>query len=193
LAVGANGEREDIMKTKRNLIVGVLAMALLGGLSLWQQGLGTGLVRGSNSTLEQTVRAATTQFKSVEAATNAGYAEFYGCVSGPEDGAMGVHYVNGDLVGDGAVDAAHPEAMIYELEGGRLRLVGVEYVVLAADWDQNHSAPPVLQGQVFHYAGSPNRYKIPAFYSLHVWAWKHNHHGTFAEWNPSVSCDNFAG
>ena len=32
----------------------------------------------------------------------------------------------------------------------------------------------------------------PAFYELHVWAWKDNPRGSFADWNPSVSCDAWA-
>ena len=31
-------------------------------------------------------------------------------------------------------------------------------------------------------------YRLPAFYSLHAWIWKHNRAGTFAMWNPQVSC-----
>ena len=59
----------------------------------------------------------------------AGYALFLGCVSSPQDGAMGIHYVNGDLVGDGKLDASRPEALMYEPKGGKLELVGVEYIV----------------------------------------------------------------
>jgi len=32
---------------------------------------------------------------------------------------------------------------------------------------------------------------LPAFYALHVWAWKDNPNGTFVNWNPAVSCDAF--
>ena len=28
---------------------------------------------------------------------------------------------------------------------------------------------------------------------LHVWAWKDNPNGTFANWNPDVSCDAYNG
>jgi hypothetical protein len=45
-------------------------------------------------------------------------------------------------------------------------------------------------GQTFHFNSSPNRYGIPAFYALHVWAWKHNPHGMFVDWNPKVSCED---
>jgi hypothetical protein len=144
--------------------------------------------------LVETVREATTDFQDVTAAEAAGYGVFHGCVSGPQEGAMGVHYVNGDLVGDGELDAARPEALIYEDQNGTMRLLGVEYVVIAETWDANNNAmPPVLMGQLFNYVGSPNRYGIPAFYELHVWAWKNNPSGMFSDWNPLVSCEDFHG
>jgi hypothetical protein len=80
---------------------------------------------------------------------------------------------------------------MYEARNGQLRFVGVEYVVIAEAWHANHDAPPVLMGQLFHYVGSPNRYGIPPFYELHVWAWKSNANGTFTDWNPRVSCADY--
>ena len=141
--------------------------------------------------LVEEVRRGTERFKDPAAATAAGYAPFLGCVSGPQEGAMGLHYVNGDLVGDGLVDPQRPEALMYEAKNGRLHLVGVEYIVPAEAWNAGNAAPPTLLGQAFHYTGSPNRYGIPAFYALHVWAWKHNPHGMFVDWNPRVSCEGF--
>src|SRR5262245_19813091 len=58
----------------------------------------------SHTPLVDAVRRATETFKDVTAATSAGYAAFLGCVSGPQDGAMGIHFVNGTLVGDGQLD-----------------------------------------------------------------------------------------
>jgi hypothetical protein len=49
------------------------------------------------------VRRATERYQDVSAATAAGYALFLGCVSSPTGGAMGIHYVNGELVGDGKI------------------------------------------------------------------------------------------
>ena len=89
--------------------------------------------------------------------------------------------------------ATRPEALIYEDQNRRMRLLGVEYVVIAEAWHANNQMPPVLMGQLFNYVGSPNRYGIPAFYELHVWAWKNNPNGTFADWNPLVACDDFVG
>ena len=77
------------------------------------------------------------------------------------------------------------------MRNARLQLVGVEYVVIAEAWDANNEMPPSLMGQVFHFVGAPNRYRIPAFYELHVWAWKQNPNGMFTDWNPKVSCEEY--
>jgi len=49
--------------------------------------------------------------------------------------------------------------------------------------------PARLDSHLFHFVGEPNRYGLPAFYELHVWAWRRNPSGTFADFNPVVSCD----
>ena len=141
------------------------------------------------ASLVQAVRDATRQFIDVNAATAAGYGRFLGCVSGPEHGAMGVHYVDGTLVGDGNIDGSRPEALIYEPVGDGLRLVGVEFIVDAATWLAHHPTPPVLGGQTFQFVGSPNRYALPAFFELHVWAWRDNPNGAFVDWNTRVTCE----
>jgi hypothetical protein len=141
--------------------------------------------------LVKVVRQATARFHDVNVAEAEGYGKFLGCVSGEDEGAMGVHYVNGDLVGDGELDAERPEAVMYEQRDGRLRLVAAEFVVLADDWNAHHDTPPVLMGQSFHFNESPNRYGLPEYYDLHVWAWKDNPNGTFTEFNPDVSCEEY--
>jgi len=140
--------------------------------------------------LVEVVRGAIQRFADPSAATAVGYGPSLVCVNGPQEGAMGIHYVNGALVGDGQLDPEKPEALMYEPKNGRLQLVGVEFIVLAEQWDVAHTDPPTLLGQLFHYVGSPNRYRIPAFYELHVWAARDNPNGTFADWNPKVSCDD---
>jgi hypothetical protein len=123
-----------------------------------------------------------------------GYAEQFGCVSGSDEGAMGVHLVNGALVGDAVLDVSRPELLVYEpTPGGHLRLIGADYLVLADAWHKHTPEPPELMGQLFHLFESPNRFGLPAFYTLHVWAWKENPHGTFVNWHPKVSCDGFTG
>jgi hypothetical protein len=97
--------------------------------------------------------------------------------------------VNPTLVGDGQIDAAHPEALIYEPSNGKMRLVGVEFIVDAAPWLKSHDGPPILEGQTFLLVDSPNRYNIPAFFELHVWAWRDNPQGAFVDWNNRVTCE----
>lgn len=107
----------------------------------------------------------------------------------PGMGAMGVHYVKGPLVADGVLRATAPEALVYAPSAaGRLRLVAVEYVVLKSAWQKRHASPPSLFGHRFDLTPAGNRFGLPAFYSLHAWIWQHNPAGTFAMWNPDVTC-----
>lgn len=143
--------------------------------------------------LARDVRHATQRFQDVNAATAAGYVSTENCVSGPNEGAMGVHYVNDAYIADGVLDVQRPEVLVYEPLNGQLRLVAVEYLVVAQQWDAANETPAVLGGQLFNYVGAPNRLRLPAYYELHVWAWKRNSSGTFADWNPRVSCVQFTG
>lgn len=143
--------------------------------------------------LIKVVRDATARFKDVSVAQAEGYTLQFGCVSGDSAGAMGLHYVNGDLVSRGVLDATHPQIVIYEaMPGGHLRLTGADYLLFQAAWDANNPAPPQLMGQAFHLFDAPNRFGLPAFYTLHVWAWKDNPNGAFVNWHPNVSCESFA-
>jgi hypothetical protein len=139
------------------------------------------------------VRAATRSFHDVNAALAAGYVSTGDCVTGPEEGAMGVHYVNAAYLEDGQLDVSRPEILVYEPRHGRLRLAAVEFFVVAEQWDAGNEGPPVIGGQLFHYSGAPNRLRSPAYYQLHVWAWQENPKGTFVDWNPNVSCESYAG
>jgi hypothetical protein len=140
------------------------------------------------------VRESTERFKDVSVALAEGYALQFGCVSGSDAGAMGLHYVNGNLVNSGVLDATRPQIVIYEaMPGGGLRLIGADYLLIADAWNAKHSSPPELMGQLFHLFESPNRFGLPAFYTLHVWAWKSNPKGAFVNWHPNVSCDSFSG
>jgi hypothetical protein len=145
----------------------------------------------SDGPMVAAVREATAALRDPQAATAAGYAVSSGCVSGPEEGAMGVHYGNAALLGDGLLDVTKPEVLVYEPRNGELQLAAAEYVVIAEQWHAKNEHPPVLNGQHFHYVPAPNRAGLPAHYELHVWAWKRNPRGTFADWNPRVSCDSY--
>jgi hypothetical protein len=144
--------------------------------------------------LVRKVREATARFRDPAAAEAEGYQLMFGCVSGPDSGAMGLHYVNMTFVLDGVLDPARPEIVIYEPQSnGRRRLVGADFLVFAADWHGKNAGTPQLEGQLMHLIESPNRYGLPAFYTLHVWAWKDNPTGMFVNWHAKVSCDSFDG
>jgi len=168
------------------LLCGAIAIAPLFGQQDNHQG------HDAPAKLIQDVRDATRQFLDVNNAGPAGYEPAFGCVSGPDHGAMGIHYVNGTLVGDGELDVMHPEALIYEPEeGNKRRLVGVEYIVDAANWLKNHNnVPPSLDGQDFQFVDAPNRFNLAPFFELHVWAWRDNPQGAFVDWNNSVTCEH---
>ena len=140
------------------------------------------------------VRDATAVFNEPAAALAAGYdlltdAADIACIDHSGSGAMGIHYVNSSLVRAGTIDAARPQALVYErTAAGRLQLGAVEYVVLQADWDAAHESPPALFGEDFMLTSAENRYGLPSFYSLHAWIWKDNPAGMFSMWNHAMSC-----
>ena len=136
------------------------------------------------------VRESTDRFHDMAQAEAEGYALQFGCVSGDSSGAMGLHFVNGALVNSGVIDPSRPQIVIYEpTENGKLKLIGADFLVLADQWkkDPSHTGPPELMGQLFRLFDAPNRFGLPAFYTLHVWAWKDNPNGAFVNWHPNVS------
>jgi hypothetical protein len=144
--------------------------------------------------LPEAVREATERFQDVNDAIAAGYVQNGGCVSGPNEGAMGVHFLKVAHVDD-KLEVENPEVLVYELRRGRLQLVAAEYVTPVAAWSASHAPgdQPHLMGHLLHHVPGPNRYGPDAFYEIHVWAWKGNDHGAFADWNPAVSCANWGG
>lgn len=143
----------------------------------------------------QDARAATARFNSLNQAEAAGYAlppggPLHECIASFDgSGAMGYHFINFGLL-DATIDPTAPEALVYAPDGnGRLKLVAVEYVVFQEPWIAEHGAAlPALFGEEFHTVGFPNRYEVPAFFALHAWIWEPNPAGTFADFNPNVSC-----
>jgi len=138
-------------------------------------------------------KAATARFNSVTQADRGGYGlppggPLHECIASFDGtGAMGFHLINGSLL-DGVIDAAAPEALVYAPDkNGKLKLVALEYVIFADAWTA--ATPPTLFGEEFMFTAAPNRYEIPAFWALHAWIYEGNPSGTFAAFNPAVSCD----
>ena len=139
-------------------------------------------------------KSSTARFHDLDQAVAAGYsvkvADLAGieCIAQPGEGAMGVHMLNpGLLFDEGVIDATQPELLVYEPRNdGTLKLVALEYLVLAEDWEG--ATKPALFGKEFDTTEAGNRYGLPKFYALHAWIWKPNPSGILHAWNPRVDC-----
>ena len=143
---------------------------------------GTAAAASVSNPLVDHVRAANDRLKDVSVAVAEGYTPIP-CTSGIDGGAMGVHYVNAKFMEDETPDLKRPQAVMYEpTPDGKMELVAVEYITF--------KGPASLEGHLFSFTGAPNRYGLAPFYELHVWAWRTNPHGAFADMNPTVTCDH---
>lgn len=147
----------------------------------------------SNSPTQQdkdvsSLRQAIASIQPLSAAQQAGYTVAVGdptdghtCLSDPQAGAMGVHYLNTSLV-SGSPVVTQPQIMIYEpQQDGTTKFVGVEFIIPYSVHGEDQP-PPELFGQQFM--------KNATFHlwGLHVWVGRSNPSGMFAMWNPDVSC-----
>ena len=162
------------------------------------------------------VRAAVARFKDVKVALAEGYirdpmnicdtAEMMGKPA--QLGAMGIHFFRPDILGisgppnprvDGNgthTDFNKPGILIYEPQAdGSLELVAVENLVFQQSW---HAAGN-KQLPSFHGVAYDNMKDDPAtkideahmfepHYDRHVWLYRANPNGMFAQFNPNVSC-----
>lgn len=154
------------------------------------------------------VKRATAAFHDVDKAVAAGYLPptLGPCDASPA-GIMGVHSPNPSLISTPGVDPLRPEVLMYlPKENGGYRLIGVEYlepVILqypdgsrrpwfdSAPWPSTHvvvNPTPSLFGQTFQGPMPGHVPTMPWHWDLHVWAWSPNPSGTFALWNPALSC-----
>ena len=139
---------------------------------------------GDPSTARQLdkVKRVTARFKDIHKAEAAGYVRAGECTTG-RGGAMGVHYINGALLGDPKLDVRKPELLLYEPQAdGSMKLAGVEWMQL----DTGQRAPRLF-GRRFNGPMNHNG-AAPWHYDLHVWIIRRNPRGTFAQYNPRVSC-----
>ena len=167
------------------------------------------------------VLAATERFRDVKVAEAEGYVreptntcETADMMGRPvSDGAMGVHYMRPDLLGITAppnprVDGngthtnfLKPGVLIYEPQAdGSMELVAVENLVFAKSWHAaGNSKPPSFQGVPFdRMADDPataldEAHEFEPHYDRHVWLYRRNPKGLFAQFNPSVTCAHHKG
>ena len=171
-------------------------------------------------TLDQ-VRAATARFQDVNVALAEGYlrdptdvCETADMMGRPAaDGAMGIHFFRPDLLGISAppnprvdgngthVDFLKPGVLIYEPQAdGSLQLVAVENLVFTKAWHAaGHAKPPSFQGVEFDLMkddpATPvdEAHMFEAHYDRHVWLYRENPKGIYAQFNPNVSCKAHKG
>ena len=131
--------------------------------------------------LVKTLKKATNHLKKVEDAVAAGYEPVSPCVEVPGVGAMGIHYLNEAFL-DPVIDPEHPEVLVFMPdEKGKSKLVAVEFLVVG------HEVAPAIAGIQFEpgpFLGS---------HALHAWIYEKNPAGTFADFNPAISCPAGAG
>lgn len=148
-------------------------------------------------TLEE-VRAALDKYQDPILAVHDGYFSTLACVQIPvaggagrvpyQAGGMGVHFLNVGLMGP-KVDPLHPQVLLYEWDGDKLRLTAAEWFVPLST---GVTARPQLFGHPFDGPMEGHHPLMPAMmhhYDLHVWLWKKNPTGMFSPTNPAVKCD----
>ena len=160
----------------------VLAVAAIGAAL-------TGGAHASPPDAVQAAKAASARFHSIQQAEAAGYVLASPCVSSPAGG-MGFHYENPVLMADDTIDPAQPEILVYApMANGELQLVAIEYWKRDADGSllTDGDLPSVL-GQAFDGPMPGHSPVMPVHYDLHVWVYETNPSGTFAPFNPAVTC-----
>ncbi|HEX6051584.1 MAG TPA: hypothetical protein VFZ21_20095 [Gemmatimonadaceae bacterium] len=129
-----------------------------------------------------TLQRVTARYHDIDAAFADGFVLLHGCENRPGEGPVGAVYVHFGRLMDGAIDPQAPDALIYEpTRNGRLRLVGVEFALPYSLWNQPQ--PPTFLGATFQ---TEDEFGV---FALHVWVWRNNPEGLFAESNPRVTCD----
>lgn len=168
----------------------------------------------------EAIHAATEKYRDVEAALEDGYVRdpLDMCVTPEMEGQprqlgdMGIHYFRPDLLGltgteprvSGVgthTDFRRPAILVYEPQpDGRLVLVAVENLVFREAWaESGREAPPEFSGnQYYTTVDNPDTepdeaHGFAPHYELHLWLYRENPGGLFAQFNPNVTCRHHTG
>ena len=128
-----------------------------------------------------TLRRVTDRYHDLNVAIKDGFVFLHGCETRGDEGPVGMVYVHPGRLTDGVLDARKPDALVYEPgKKNRPKLVAVEMAIPYSLWSGRR--PPKFLGATFQ------REDEFGVFGLHVWIWRHNPEGMFAESNPNVSC-----
>lgn len=136
----------------------------------------------------QALRQSLEKYRDPYVAVRDGYFSTVGCVVIEGQGGMGVHFINGQLIGP-VPDPTKPPILIYDVVGGTLELVAVEWLVPLATGIKER---PILFGRPFDGPMEGHEPLMPAslhHYDLHVWLFKPNRAGLFSSTNPDIKCE----
>ena len=210
------------MRVRNRVLASTVLATVLSGAFLAAVAAGGGRPAAASGepTLAE-VRRATERFRDVNVALAEGYvrdpsdlcdsAEMMGRPASL--GAMGIHFFRPDLLGitappsprvsgDGThTDFRRPSILIYEPKAdGSLELVAVENLVFASAWRASgHAKPPTFHGVPYDsMVDDPNTetdeaHMFEPHYDRHVWIYRKNPNGVFAQFNPSVTCAHHRG
>ena len=163
---------------KKVYLGGLLAVLLLAAIPTLVQAAGIGDLAA--------IRRATARYHRLEVAEADGFEQLMDCISHPTEGAMGVHYIMFSRLDD-QLNLEEPEVLVYDIDGnGEAKLAAVEYIIPADAWEGPE--PPQFLGQELKYKTTMGPYPMPPYYEVHVWVWRNNPSGMYADWNPKVTC-----
>ena len=162
------------------------------------------------------VRTATERFKDVNVALKEGYVrdpanmcDAAGMMGQPDSlGVMGIHYIRMDLLGitgppnprvNGTsrhTDFTKPSVLIYEPQAdGSVQLVAVENLVFIKAWEEaGNTKAPTFQGVPWDKmvddpkTAIDEAHNFEPHYDRHVWIYRDNPSGVFAQFNPNATC-----
>ena len=162
------------------------------------------------------VRSATERFRDVKVALAEGYVrdpmnicDDAAMMGKPASlGVMGIHFFRPDLLGitgppnprvSGTgthTDFTKPSILIYEPQAdGSLELVAVENLVFIKAWEAaGNKAPPSFQGVTWDKmvddpaTKTDEAHMFEPHYDRHVWIYRDNPNGVFAQFNPNATC-----
>jgi hypothetical protein len=157
------------------------------------------------------VRAATEKYRDVQVAMADGYVRDpldicetpYHMGHTGQNGAMGIHFLRRDLLGIGEeetrldvtgthTDFRQPAVLVYEPQAdGSLELLALENLVAADAWAAaGNDSPPSFQAETFQRVPENPGMSVRAHYDLHVWLFRENPSGVFAQYNPNATCQH---
>ena len=200
-------------------VVGVAVVLTAGWAARAGSSAGPAPDRGE-PTLDE-VRRATERFRDVNVALAEGYIRDPSNLCDTADmmgrpaslGAMGIHYFRPDLLGitkppaprvDGTgthTDFRKPAILIYEPQAdGSAQLVAVENLVFAKAWRATgRTTPPTFHGVPYDSmiddpaTALDEAHMFEPHFDRHVWLFRDNPNGMFAQFNPNVTCANHTG